>query len=120
MNKDDLNKTVKMVISIVFILVTFQWDPNVEPDMSHYELYQRVDNITTVIEANIPHPTSTVSVNISVDDLRDGAFYLKAVDTEGFKSDPSNEATCDAECVAKYLEGGQITDIVITDVEREL
>ena len=113
-------KSIMIVVQIIFVLVTFQWDPNVEPDMSHYELYQRVAGVVTVVNPNIPHPTSTVSVDISVGDLRDGAFYLKAVDTEGFKSDPSNEATCDAECVAKYLDGGPIINIVIKDVERKL
>ena len=120
MNKDIFNNIVKMVVPIIFVLVTFQWTPNSEPDMSHYELYQRVNNVTTVINENIPHPQSTVSIEISTSDLRDGAFYLKAVDTEGFKSDPSDEATCDAECIARYLEGGDITNIVIKNVEKSL
>jgi len=120
MNKDTINNMMKMIVPIVFVLVTFQWTPNSEPDMSHYELYQRVNNVTTVINSNIPHPTSTVSIDISESNLRDGAFYLKAVDTEGFKSDPSDEATCDVECIAKYLEGGEIKNIVITNVERKL
>lgn len=113
-------KQIIIVIQIMFVLVTFEWTPNVEPDMSHYELYQRVNSVVTIVDTNIPHPTSTVSVNITEDALRNGAFYLKAVDTEGFKSDPSNEAICDAECIAKYLEDGQITNIVIKEVENEL
>ncbi len=116
-----MNKVLKTIIPIIFVLVTFQWTPNGEPDMSHYELYQEINNVSTMIGAIIPHPTATVSVEISEADLRIGTYYLKAVDTEGFKSDPSNKVDCDAECIAKYLEGDRpITDIVIKEIERKL
>ena len=120
MNKDNLVKTLKMVITIIFVLVTFQWSPNGEPDMSHYELYQEINNNSILLGPIIPHPTTTVQVDISEADLRVGTYYLKAVDTEGFRSSPSNKVTCDQECIDRYLESGNIMNIVIKEVERKL
>lgn len=121
MNKEDLNRTVKMVVLIIFVLVTFQWTPGAGyQTISHYELYQRINNITTVIETNIPHPTSKVSVEISEADLRLAIYYVRAVDNIGRKSSSSNEVKCDKECIDDYLQAGNITEIVIKEVERNL
>jgi len=112
MEKNLMYKAANMVIPIVFVLVTFQWTPNSEPDMSHYELYELRNDEEILIQGNIMHPTSTIQVDLSVDNLRNGQYFLKAVDTEGYRSDRSDIATCDQACIDKYLNEG-ITDIQI-------
>lgn len=78
--------------------VTFTWDPNTEPDLAGYRLYQsRISedyDFTSPI-AEIPAGTQT-----AVATCADGTFYwvLTAFDTVGNESLPSNEvmATLDS------------------------
>lgn len=82
---------MKVLIQIMLIVIYFAWQPNTEPDMSHYQLYQRIGSTIKLLNEYIPHPTSTTSVDIPANELKDAWYYLKAVDTEGFTSYPSNE-----------------------------
>ena len=99
-------------------MVFFQWTANTEPDMSHYRLYQRTGQAVVCIAEHIPHPQITVGIEMSRDSLANSAYFLTAVDTEGFESDPSNEAVCDQVCIDKYLSTS-ITPRKITGVELE-
>ena len=86
-----------------YVVVGFAWQANTEPDMSHYKLYQRTGAVVICIQPAIPHPQTEVWVDIAPDDLVSSAYFLTAVDTEGYESEPSNEAVCDQECQVKYL-----------------
>jgi len=82
-------------------------------------LYQRIGSTVVVLEPNIPHPTTTIDTDIIPSDLTLGVYYLKAVDTEGFESEPSNEAICDQACIDKYLSGVEVSpaqDLTIKEV----
>lgn len=111
---------MKIILQIIFVMVFFEWEPNVEPDMSHYILYQRIGVEETILNNHIPHPTATVGVDIPVNDLAEGWYYLKAVDTEGFKSDRSNEVNCDQPCIDKYLSGNPTgtTELRVKDYQQ--
>lgn len=94
---------MKILIQIMLVVVFFAWEPNTEPDMSHYVLYQRIGVAIKELKI-ITHPTATTSHDIPTSELAVAAYYLKAVDTEGFESEPSNERRCDEQwCIDKYL-----------------
>jgi len=91
----------------IIVIVYFAWQPNSEPDMSHYRLYQRIGSNITMLKDNISHPAATTNHDIPTTDLAIGIYYLTAVDTEGFESDPSNEYSCNEQwCIDRYLSGG--------------
>jgi len=90
----------------ILVIVYFAWQPNTEPDMSHYRLYQRIGSSIIRLKDNIPHPAATTNHNIPTTDLAIASYYLTAVDTEGFESEPSLEYDCSEQwCIDKYLSG---------------
>ena len=77
--------------------VTFEWDSNTEPDMSHYNIYRSDDNQATwhkVNAAPIPH-TGMGTETWTEMGVPDGTYhwYGTAIDTSNNESDPSNIAT---------------------------
>jgi fibronectin type 3 domain-containing protein len=98
-------------IMIFFVLVTFVWEPNTEPDMSHYRLYQTYQGQRTPVMV-ILHPASTLSVDVPRAIVADAIYVLTAVDTEGFESGDSDQARCDTQaCIDKYLKPGKVTGV---------
>ena len=109
---------MKKLIAVLFIIflfmpvlafagadVTFEWDSNSEPDMSHYNIY-RSANQTSWIKVN-PTPiihTGTGTETWTEVGVSDGTWYwyVTANDTEGNESGPSNivSATIDTQAPA--------------------
>jgi len=86
--------TFAMVSPALAATLTFQWDPNTEPDLAGYRLYQssapgQYQFGAPWAVAEIPAGTQTVTVP-NVPEL---LFYwvLTAFDTNGNESGPSNE-----------------------------
>ena len=91
-------KTILIVILAALLLastawaetLTFTWDANTESDLAEYRLYQRSVDGSYPAEpvATIPAGTETVQLTVP-----DGKYFwrLTAVDTSGFKSEPSKE-----------------------------
>lgn len=96
----------------LLVLVTFRWEPNTEPDISHYLLYHEYQGVRVQIGDPIPHPATTVTVDIPRATVANGYFVLRAVDTEGFDSEDSDQARCDTQaCIDKYLLPGSTSNI---------
>jgi len=77
--------------------VTFEWGSNTEADMSHYNVYQSVDNQATWNKVN-PDPIMHTGMGTETwteVGVPDGTYhwYGTACDTEGNESDPSNIVT---------------------------
>jgi len=83
--------------------LTFEWDPNTEPDMAKYELFQRIaggaydyanpkKTVNCQVQATGCLPT-TVDHTITAPDgvATTYQFVAKAVDTAGMRSGDSNE-----------------------------
>ncbi len=73
----------------------FRWTPNVEPDLSGYRLYKSL--ITGQYTFGVGHEFDTFgliseSPRYTIDEEGTYFFVLTAFDTEGFESDPSDEA----------------------------
>lgn len=80
--------------------VTFQWDPNAEPDLAGYRLYisavagqYQYGTASPNFVAEIPVGTTTYTQP----DVPDGLWnwVLTAYDTEGMESGPSNEVSAE-------------------------
>ena len=80
--------------------VRFVWDANQEPDLAGYRLYQSDASGQYVFEKDNPTdnnkiaeiPAGTETYGPIVFPVGTHYFVLTAFDTEGFESDPSNEA----------------------------
>lgn len=72
--------------------VTLQWDPNTEPDLSHYTLYQadRFADKTGAWQNVKEIPAEQTTTIITVEDGKNFAWYLTASDNSGNQSRPSN------------------------------
>ena len=120
-----MRKLILMILLLGFCLlpssafaatnVTFVWDPNREPDMHEYRLYQSpVSGQYTFGEgdevATISHPKNTITIPVE-----DGTWYwvLTALDTSGNESGPSNEVTATIDSIPPVPPKGlKITVIV--------
>ena len=74
--------------------VTFEWDSNTEPDMSHYNIYRSDDGQATWHKVN-PDPithTGTGTETWTETNIPDGTYhwYTTAIDTGDNESEPSN------------------------------
>lgn len=75
--------------------VTLTWDPNSEPDLSHYIVYWGVESgVYTSNSGNIGLANEYKIVNL--DDNQIYFFAVTAVDTSGLESDYSNEVNTHA------------------------
>jgi hypothetical protein len=106
-----MTRYVNILTLLVLVLVTFRWEPNAEPDITQYVIYQVYQGVRLEI-ARVNHPTTTVSVDVPRIIVANGYFVARAVDTEGYDSEDSAQARCDyQECIDKYLLPGQTTGI---------
>ena len=85
--------------------VTFEWDSNTEPDMSHYNIYRSADQSNWIkVNADPILHTGTGTETWTEVDVSDGTWYwyATAVDTEDLESQPSNiiSATLDTQAPA--------------------
>jgi len=103
-----------MVVSFLFMAitafagadVTFEWDSNTEPDMSHYNIYRSDDGQTTWHKVN-PEPISHTGMGTETwteVNVPDGTYhyYATAVDMGNNESGSSNivPATIDTQAPA--------------------
>ena len=93
---------VFLLMTIVWaVLGTFTWDPNTEPDLAGYRLYQSdVSGQYTYGEGN-EIACAPVGIEAVVYDIPCGTdwyFVLTAYDETGNESGPSNEVTAYREC----------------------
>ena len=76
--------------------VRFEWDANSEPDLAGYRLYQSDASgqyVYGAANAIAEIPAGTETYGPIVLPIGTHYFVLTAYDTEGFESEPSNEAT---------------------------
>lgn len=92
-------KTIILLIGLVFIAspayareVTLGWDPNTEPDLAHYTLYQadRAGDMTGPWISVKQVPAGQTTTILTVQDGKNFAWYLTACDETGNESRPSN------------------------------
>ena len=106
-----MSRIIKILALLSLVLVFFRWDPNTEPDVSYYRLYQIYQGQRTPVMV-ILHPASTLTVDIPMAVVADATFVLTAVDTEGFESEDSDQARCDTQaCIDRYLLPGSTSNI---------
>ena len=74
--------------------VTLAWDPNSEPDLAGYRLYQAeiADGVSTNWEMVAEIPAGTEIYTVTIDGRKNYAWQLTAYDTEGNESFVSNMA----------------------------
>ena len=72
--------------------VKLAWSPNIEPDLSHYNLYRDTQPGTIVFLAAISKPDTTYT-DTQVAQGNTYYYKLTAVDIHGYESGPSNEVS---------------------------
>ena len=86
------------LISYKTIELKVIWDPNTEPDISHYNLYlvSRSGDIRKVNDNPIPHPPTIYTFTLEMaDDYGSLCFVATAVDTSRNESGYSNKVCVD-------------------------
>jgi len=75
------------------------WDDNTEPDLDHYEVYRCKSYYNSCTWQLIAQPTSSQYTDYSVQITTQGdaddrhSYYVQAIDTGGYVSGPSNQAS---------------------------
>jgi PKD repeat protein len=71
--------------------ISFQWDPNSEPDISGYRVFCREEGQSYNYTNPSWEGTDTICTIYELDETKTYYFVLRAFDTEGFESENANE-----------------------------
>lgn len=101
--------------------VTLTWDPNSEPDLSHYIVYWGVESGKYIVNSSNIGLVTTYETKIPKDGKK-YFFAVTAVDTSGLESDFSNEvntgesdiAIADAQTVPKKIVNLSLDKMALT------
>lgn len=73
-----------------YLQLSFQWEANQEVDLSHYNIYRRVDPVGSFNLVKSNH-TQLSYVDTDVSAHASYTYRITAVDNDGYESDPSTE-----------------------------
>ena len=76
--------------------VTLEWSPNNETDLAGYQLFCREQDQNYNYDSPCWEGTDTSCTIYDLDEAKSYFFVVRAVDTEGFQSSDSNEASLEA------------------------